>query len=175
MKRKILVASLVLLGLSSCAMLGHELSGDIKKPTFRYVTYEVGEITPHHTTVNFVLSCYNPNSFGLDGVTLGYELSTENHRFLQGKDIQVELKANDTTRIIVPTEVPYGDALRAAGTVAAKIAMNNKSLPVRIDAVLACHKLITFSLKVSQTVDVPLGEVEEELQKKARSVIHKLL
>ena len=53
MKRKILVASLFLLGLSSCAMLGHQASGDIKKPTLRYVTYEVGEITPHHTTVDF--------------------------------------------------------------------------------------------------------------------------
>jgi len=175
MKRKILVASLFLLGLSSCAMLGHLAAGDIKKPTLRYVTYEVGEITPHHTTVDFVLSCYNPNSFGLSGVTLSYELFTENRRFLLGKDIQVELKANDTTRIVVPTEVEYDDALRAAGTVAAQIAMDKKSLPVRIDAVLACHKLISFSLKVSQTVDVPLGEVEEQLHKRARDAIHKYL
>ena len=35
MKRKILVASLFLLGLSSCAMLGHLAAGDIKKPTLR--------------------------------------------------------------------------------------------------------------------------------------------
>jgi LEA14-like dessication related protein len=156
-------------------MLSQGLSGDIKKPSLRYVTYEVGEITPHHTTVDFVLSCYNPNSFGLSGVTLSYELSTENRRFLLGKDIQVELKAKDTTRIVVPTEVEYNDALRAAGSVAAKIAMDKKSLPVRIDAVLACHKLITFSLKVSQTVEVPLGAVEEELQKRAKNVIRKLL
>jgi len=175
MNRKILVAFLLLLGLSSCAMLGHSLAGDIKKPTLRYVTYEVGEVTPHHTTVKFILACYNPNSFGLSGVDLSYELSTENRRFLVGKNIQVELKPQDTTRIVVPAEVVYGDALRAAGAVAAKIAMNNKSLPVRIDAVLACHRLITFSLEVSQTVDVPLGPVEEQIQDRARSVIHKFL
>jgi hypothetical protein len=171
MKRKIAVALLLLLGLSSCALIGQVRN--LKKPTFNYETYHVREVTPHHTDVDFVFACYNPNQIGLSNVSLSYELFVENKRFLLGKDIKVDLKAGDTTRITVPAEVVYADVVRAAGTVAEKIALDRKSIPVRIDAVLRYDNIIHFSLKVSQTVDVPLGAVEEQVKNGVKSVIKK--
>jgi hypothetical protein len=173
MKRKIAAALLVLLGLSSCALLGQ--LRNLKAPTFDYQTFHVREVPPRHTDVDFVFACYNPNQIGISNVSLSYELFVENKRFLLGKDIKVNLKARDTTHITVPTEVVYADVVRAAGTVAEKIALDKKSIPVRIDAVLRYDNVIHFSLKVSQTVDVPLAGVEDQIKNGAKSAIKKLL
>jgi LEA14-like dessication related protein len=173
MKKTMTIALLLLLGLSSCALL--KTLSHLKTPTFRYQTYHVKDVTVTKTDVDFVFACYNPNDLNLSNVSMDYDLFVEGKKLVAGKGIKVDLKAKDTTRITVPAEVVYKDVIRIAGATAEKIVLDKKSIPVRIDAVLHYDNVIHFSLKVSQTVDVPLQPVEEQIKNGVKNAIHKLL
>lgn len=175
MNKKTILFSIIVLCLCNCTFFKLITSAKINAPTFTFDSYKVKDVNENRTTVDFILSSYNPNKIGLKNITISYELFAENKRFLKGNDIRIDLKPEDTTRIIIPAEINYRDVYDAVGVVSKKIMQNKKSIPVRIDAVIAgdptvydkteAGSLFNATLKLSKTVDVPIANLEDKAKK----------
>ena len=146
MKSKHVVFTFMVLMLSSCAFFRLATSSKFKPPTFAYVRCDVKNVTSGKADVEFVLSSYNPNEVGL----------------------KIDLAPKDTSRIVIPAEIVYGEIVRVAGPAAEKILRGAKTIPVRIDAVISGNptlydkkeegSLIPFTVKVSRTEDIPVPQ-----------------
>ena len=175
MKKAALIA--LCLALSACTFFRLLHGSTLKPPNFAYVACRLLSANERQADLEFTLSSYNPNAIGLKNVTVSYELFTEGRKFLQGRDIQLEIKPRDSTRILVPAEVVYLDVFRALGPVAEKVLANKKTIPVRIDAVISGKptlyneaeegSLFSFSLQLSRTEEVPLPREQIEKGKDA--------
>lgn len=177
--------SLAALLCMSCTALRLLHQSKLKAPQVAFVSYRVVGVEESQARVEFTLAAFNPNAIGLRNVTLGYELFHEGKRFLHGDDIQLEFKPKDTTRIVVPAVVVYAEVLRAAGPLAAKILMDKKSIPIRIDAVVEgkptvydeveSGSLFQFTLRLSRTESVPIPQQPvNEAKSAARRALKKL-
>jgi hypothetical protein len=180
-----ILLALSAMALSCCTFFRLVRSTKIKTPSFTYQTCRFLGASDRQTDLEIKLASFNPNTIGLRNVTVSYELFYEDKRFLHGGDIALELKPQDTTRILVPASVVYREVFDAAGPVAQRLLLNRKSIPVRIDAVISGTPtvyneveegaLFAFSLKVSRTEDIPIPEESVDKAKRAvRGALKKL-
>lgn len=163
------------LSLTSCTFLKLAFSDKLKNPKFAYQSYQVKSVSEKSVQIEVMLFAFNPNAIGLKNVTLNYELFNRDKRFLQGGGMRLELPPKDTASLILPIEVAYDEAFKVIGPAATKVLMNEKSMPVRIDAVLKGSptlynqseegSLWLSSVKVSKTLDIPLSGMRKELEK----------
>lgn len=171
---KVLIIAFAL-SLTSCTFFKLAFSSKLKNPKFTYQTYQVKNVTEKSVQFEVTLAAFNPNSIGLKNVTLDYELFHQEKRFLQGGGMRLELPPQDTAKLIVPIEVAYDEAFKVIGPAATKLLMNEKSMPVRVDAVLKGNptlynqseegSLWLSSVKVSKTIDIPLTGLRNEVEK----------
>lgn len=190
MLRKSVYLGWGLIGLSACILLSSctffrlARSAKLKQPTFRYVDYRFKQFNDIQSDFEFTVSSYNPNAIGLKNVTVSYELFTQDKRFLKGGDIPIDLKPQDTVKLVVPASVVYRDVFNALGPSAAALLRDRSKIPVRIDAVISGKPtlyneieeggLFSFTLKISRTVDVPLEGAENQAKKSARRLLKKM-
>jgi hypothetical protein len=171
--------------LPACAFLRMVRASKLKNPSFDYVTTRFIGADDSRSNLEIVLCSVNPNAIGLKNVTVSYELFYEDQRFLSGGDIALLLPPKDTARIVVPAAVVYREVLAVAGPAAQGLLLNHKSIPIRVDAVIAGKPtvyneaeegaLFSFSLKVSRKVDVPIPEDTVDKAKRAvRGALKKL-
>jgi hypothetical protein len=170
--------------LSSCTFFRLARSAKLKQPTFRYVDYRFKQFNDVQSEFEFTVSSYNPNTIGLKNVTVSYELFTQDKRFLKGGNIPIDLKPQDTARLVIPAAVIYRDVFNAVGPSAAALLRDRSRLPVRIDAVISGNPtlyneieeggLFAFTLEISRTVDVPLEGLKSQAGKSARRLLKKV-
>jgi len=171
--------------LASCTFFKLVRGSKLKAPDFAFVTCRLTGANENQANLEIVLKAFNPNAIGLRNVTVGYELFHENNRFLRGGDIAIELKPRDTTTLVVPAIVVYREWIKAAGPAAQGLMLNHKSIPVRIDALLAGNptvyneveegSLFQFSLKTSRTEDIPIPDrFYRDAGKAARKALQKI-
>ncbi len=180
-----MLAAAMALVFSSCTFFRLVRSTKIKTPSFDFVTCKFLGASDTQSDLQFTLSSFNPNTIGLKNVTVAYELFYQDKRFLHGGDIAIELKPQDTTRILIPASVVYREVMAVAGPAAQGLILNHKSIPIRIDAVISGKPtvynqveegaLFSFSLKVSRKEDVPIPEDTVDKAKRAvRSALKKI-
>jgi LEA14-like dessication related protein len=185
MKNKSTVLLLLPLFLSSCTFFKLLHSNKLKKPSFAYRKCVVKEVSDRRASIEIFLSAYNPNAIGLKNVAVDYELFSEGKRFLKGNGVQIELPPQDTTVITIPVEIIYSDVFSAVGPAAAKVLLGRETLPVRIDAVIFGNptlynekeegSLLTFSLKVSRTENIPIPQDDiKKAKSAARNALKKI-
>ncbi len=175
--------------LASCTFFRLVRGSKLKAPDFAFVACRLTGVNENQANLEIVLKAFNPNAIGLRNVTLGYELFHQDNRFLHGDDITLELKPKDTTTLVVPAVVVYRELIKAAGPAAEGLMLNHKSIPVRIDALLAGNptvyneveegSLFQFSLKTSRTEDIPIPDsfyrdAGKAAGKAARSALKKI-
>jgi LEA14-like dessication related protein len=168
MNRKLILLAAAALALSACTALRLLHSAKLKPPQVSFVSYRFIGADASQANLEFTLAAYNPNAIGLRNVNIGYELFNQDRRFLHGGDIAVELKPKDTTRIVVPATVVYREVFKAAGPAAEHLLLDRRSIPVRIDALIAGNPtvydekeaggLFQFSLKLSRTEIIPIPD-----------------
>ena len=168
MTRKLVILAALALALSACTALRMIHSAKLKAPRVSFVSYRFIGADASQANLEFTLAAYNPNTIGLRNVNVGYELFHQGRRFLHGGDIAVELKPMDTTRIVVPAIVVYREVFQAAGPAAEHLMLDHRSIPVRIDALIAgkptvydekeAGGLFQFSLKLSRTESIPIPD-----------------
>jgi hypothetical protein len=185
MNRKLSIFAMAALTLSACTALRLIHSAKLKPPRVSFVSYRFIGADDTRANLEFTLAAYNPNAIGLRNVNVGYELFHQDRRFLHGGDIAVELKPQDTTRIVVPATVVYREVFKAAGPAAEHLLLDHRSIPVRIDALIAGNPtvydekesggLFQFSLKLSRTENVPIPDsFYKDAGKAAMRSLHKL-
>jgi late embryogenesis abundant protein len=145
------------------------LTTRLEKPTFAYRGAELVEASQNGATLNFLFSAHNPNEAGLKNVSVSYELFVEGKKFLTGNDMSVELKPKSNTDIKVPAVIAYSDLVPVLGSIVQRLLSGQKTIPITIDAVLSGKpaiyndagkdRLITFEMKLTKTVDIPLPHV----------------
>jgi len=168
MTRKLPLFIGLALALSGCTALRLIHSSKLKAPKVSFVSYRFIGADAAQANLEFTLAAYNPNSIGLRNVNVGYDLFHQDRRFLHGGDIAVELKPMDTTFILVPAVVVYREVFKAAGPAGEHLLLDHRSIPVRIDALVAGNPTVynekesggmfQFSLKLSRTEDVPIPD-----------------
>jgi hypothetical protein len=161
--------------LTSCTFFKLAFSSKLKSPKFAFQAYQIKSVTEKSVQFEVMLSAFNPNEIGLKNVTLDYELFQKDKRFLQGGGMRLELPPKDTARLVVPIEAVYAEVFKTIGPTATKLLLNEKTMPVRVDAVLKGNptlynqseegSLWLSSVKVSKTVDIPLTGVRKEIEK----------
>jgi hypothetical protein len=174
MKLKPVLFVALTLGLSSCAFFS--MARNLKQPAITYVRCDVKNVEERKADVQFVLSAYNPNTVGLKNVWVSYELFYEGKRFLKGDSIRVELPPMETTPLLIPAEIDYREVFRVAGPMAERVLLGQKTVPVRIDAVISGKptlynsveesSLISFTFKISRTEQIPIPEDQINSAKK---------
>jgi hypothetical protein len=185
MIRKLLFLAAVTLAFSSCTALRLIRSAKLKAPHVSFVSYRFIGADASQANLEFTLAAYNPNTIGLRNVNVGYELFHQNRRFLHGGDIAVELRPKDTTFIVVPAAVVYREVFKVAGPAGEHLLLDHRSIPVRIDALIAGNPTVynekeaggmfQFSLKLSRTEDVPIPDrVYQEAGKAAMRSLRKM-
>lgn len=185
MRRNTLILALVPFLLAACAFMRIVKGAKLKAPAFAFVECRLTGANENQANLEIVLKAYNPNTVGLRNVTVAYELFHKADRFVHGGDIALELKPKDTTVILVPAIVVYREVIKAAGPAAQGLLLNHKSIPVRVDALLAGNptvyneveegSLFQFSLKTSRTQDIPIPEsLYRDAGKAARNALKKL-
>lgn len=107
MKKIFLLSSLVIL-LSGCAIF-QDLS-DIKKPSVRYSSMSIQNISFSEVTLLFDFEVENPNRFGVSADQYSYEFFINENSFLSGtqsENIRVSRESKSTVQ--VPVTVSYTD------------------------------------------------------------------
>ncbi len=178
-KRIVFAATAVIL--SSCAFF-RLASLNLKPPSVTDVRCDVKDIGAERAKVEFVLAAYNPNTVGLKNVWISYELFSHGKRFLKGDSIKVNLAPKDTTPLVIPAEIVYREVFRVIGPMAEKALLGDKTLPIRIDAVVTGKptlynsqeegSLISFTVKISRTEDVPIPQ--DQIDKAKDELKHSL-
>jgi LEA14-like dessication related protein len=165
-----------LLLIESCTFYRIIGNTKLKTPEFTILGCEVRKMSHRQANVHFIVSAYNPNPIGLKNVYVNYELSTENKRFMKGRDVSIELAPNSENKIIVPAEIDLDDLSQVIGPLLEKILSHQKTIPIRIDALFYGKptayndfeegSLFSFERRVTKTVDIPLPKDEIEKVKK---------
>ncbi len=166
-----------LLTLTGCTFSKILIESKMKPPKVTYSHHKVTGVTEKSATVDVFFKADNPNEVGLINVFVNYRLAVEGKRFFSGKDISVKLKPKGVTELKVPVKVVYKDAFKVLGKVAETIILDEKTIPVRVDATIygkptAYNQVesgtlpFKFKMDISQTIDVPLPEKEIDAAKK---------
>jgi hypothetical protein len=154
---------------SGCAFLGLARSTKFKPPAVSYAGAKVNSVEPRAAQVDFHLKAKNPNSVGIKGVKVSYELFYKGNRFLAGDDIVIDLAPNAERPLVIPTEIVYADVFATAGGVALKVAAGAKTIPVRIGVVMSGNPTLydstksgtlwlPFSVKISRVQEIPVPQ-----------------
>lgn len=155
----------LLLALPGCT-IAKLMTGRFEKPTFTYTGFELVETSQRGAVVNFLFIAHNPNETGLKNVICSYELFVEGEKFLTGNDVPLALDPKGDTALKVPATIAYADLFPVLGSLALRILSGQKTIPITIDAVFSGkpaiyteagkEKPISFEMKLSKTVDLPL-------------------
>lgn len=172
---------------SGCAFFGLAKSTKFKPPALAYSHAQVNKVEPRAADVDFHLKAQNPNKVGLKGVRVSYELFYKDRRFLAGDDIIIDLAPNAGRPLVIPTEIVYADVFGTAGEVALKVAAGAKTIPVRVDVVMAGNPTLydstktgtlwlPFSIKLSRVQDIPIPQdkIDAAKDKAKDTVIRKV-
>lgn len=173
------------LSMGGCTFFKLVRSSKLKAPAFEYVRCDLKSLSERSASLDITVSAQNPNAIGLRNVYVDYELFTEGKRFLHGSQLAVDLAPQGRTELHVPAEVVYSEVVKVLGPVAAKVLLDRKTLPVRIDAVVHGKPtvyneveegaLFQFSWKFSRTEEVPIPQEQKtQLRKNAVKALKKL-
>jgi hypothetical protein len=154
-----LLTILLLLILAGCSTVP---PGFIKKQSIHYKRTDVLRVTPERVDANLVFLEINRDSVTLDNVTIDYELYLEGERAASGKDVRLNLPANDTTEYIVPITIRWLDFFKTAENMRKAILAGKKTVRFTAKTLVTIHvKLLgSFSIPVAAEDELPLPEVQ---------------
>jgi len=146
-----------LLTMSGCKFLQNLLNSAFQKPTMRYKTMHLKDVSFKGLKMNFEFLLNNPNSVGVTLSKINYMLALNGKEFLKGINTnKTELKANGQSPVYLPFEIEY-----------VKFA---KSLL----AFFQGKDTLPYQLKTTFGVDTPIGEVPFSFDKKGEAPLPRL-
>ena len=159
------IASTIILFFTGCASLSLLVHG-FEKPRFSYTGCTLVEADRKQAVVHVTFTAHNPNSAGVSGVLVSYELFSKGMRIMHGEDLPLTLIPKGDTNIDVPVLISYADLLPVLDEVVKQLLDGKKTMPIRIKAVFTGSPAIiteggqedrlTFTITEDRTVDLPL-------------------
>lgn len=106
--KKLLISLLAIFFLTSCNTL-RDLA-DVQKPSVRYSSMSIQDLSFQNVTLLFDFEIENPNSFGVSADQYQYEFFINGQKFITGfQNEKVRIENNSSTTIHVPVSLTFSE------------------------------------------------------------------